>query len=119
MIRDFEKGNPSATPQDHAQATLAPKIELEDCRMEWDRSAQELHNLVRGVNPYPGAWSFVHVNNEKKRLKISRTKIVQGIHADPGTIVNIHQTKGNLIVAAKDQALELLEVQLEGKKNVI
>lgn len=118
VIQAFEKGEPPRIPQDHSQATLAPKIELEDCEIQWSRSAQQLHNLVRGVNPYPGAWCYVTVRGEKKRLKISRTRIVPCEKAPPGTVLNADQTKGNLLIATGDQALELLEVQLEGKKSL-
>lgn len=118
VIHAFEKGKPSRTPQDHSKATLAPKIELEDCEIHWNRPAQEIHNLVRGVNPYPGAWCYVLVKGEKKRLKINRTKIVPCEKVEPGMILNANQAKGNLIVTTADQALELENVQLEGKKSM-
>jgi methionyl-tRNA formyltransferase len=118
VIHAFEGGEPPRTPQDHTQATLAPKLELEDCEIQWTRPAQELHDLVRGVNPYPGAWCYVTVRGEKKRLKISRTRVVQGNEAEPGALLNLDQTKGNLIIATGKGALELLEVQLEGKKSM-
>lgn len=117
-IHDFEKGDPPRIPQDHSLATLAPKIELEDCEIDWRRPAKELHNLIRGVNPYPGAWCTITVKGEKKRLKISRSKIIPSTPSDPGTLLNPDQTKGNLWIATGDQALELLEVQLEGKKRM-
>lgn len=118
VILAFEKGNLPRTPQDEAQATLAPKIELEDCEVLWERPAQDLHNLVRGVNPYPGAWCYVWVKGEKKRLKISRTRLIACENSPPGTLLNAGQTKGNLVIATASQALELLEVQLEGKKSM-
>lgn len=118
VIQGFEEKTPQSTPQDSTQATLAPKIELEDCEINWSLSARALHNLVRGVNPFPGAWCYVFVKGEKKRLKIGRTKIVPCEQAKAGTLLNPHQTKGNLLIATGDQALELLEVQLEGKKNM-
>lgn len=103
-------------PQDHILATLAPKIELEDCEIHWDKSAQDIHNLVRGVNPYPGAWCTIHLKGMPKRLKINRTRIIPYPHAAPGTILNVNHSNANLIIATGDQAIELLEVQLEGKK---
>lgn len=119
VIHAFEQGKePPRTPQDHSQSTLAPKIELEDCEIHWNRPAQALHNLVRGVNPYPGAWCYVLVKGEKKRLKINRTRIVPYEKVPPGTVLNANQTKDNLLIATGDQALELLEVQLEGKKRM-
>lgn len=120
VIKSFESGLPPVVEQDHAQATFAPKIELEDCEIDWSRPAQEIHNLVRGVNPYPGAWAFVLVKGEKKRLKVIRTRIAsisKGSSA-PGAIVNLSQSKGNLLVATGEGVLELLEVQLEGKKSM-
>lgn len=118
IIHAFEKGEPPRIPQDPTQVTLAPKIELEDCEIDWNKPAQEIHNLVRGVNPHPGAWCYVKVRGEKKRLKISRTHVVPSEYAVPGTIINSSQSKGNLLIATGDQALELLEVQLEGKKSM-
>jgi len=117
VIHDFEKGKPPQTSQEISKVTFAPKIELEDCEINWNHSAEQIHNLIRGVNPHPGAWCYVTVRGEKKRLKIiqSRLSDQKGI---PGTILNIQSTKGNLIVAAADQSIELVEVQLEGKKKM-
>lgn len=118
VIHSFEKGEPSSIPQDPTQVTLAPKIELEDCEIDWNKPAQEIHNLVRGVNPYPGAWCYVKVRGVKKRLKINRTHVIPSEYAIPGTIINLDQSKENLFIATGDQALELIEVQLEGKKSM-
>jgi methionyl-tRNA formyltransferase len=119
VIQAFEQGvQLTRIPQDHSQATLAHKIELEDCEIQWERQAQELHNLVRGVNPYPGAWCYVTIRGEKKRLKVSQTRIVPFEKSAPGMILNPDQNKSNLIVGTGNQALELLEVQLEGKKRM-
>jgi methionyl-tRNA formyltransferase len=116
VIHRFEQGEPIGIPQDHSQATFAPKIELEDCQIDWKRSAQELHNLVRGVNPHPGAWCDVDIKGTKKRLKIHRTQVVSCEKPTPGICLNLHDTKGNLLIGTGDQALELIEIQLEGKK---
>jgi methionyl-tRNA formyltransferase len=118
VIRSFGEGIPPSTSQDETEMTLAPKIELEECEIDWSLPAQSLHNLVRGVNPHPGAWCFVTVRGEKKRLKVNRTRLITTDHdGQPGDILNLQQHKGNLIVASDGgQALELLEVQLEGKK---
>jgi methionyl-tRNA formyltransferase len=115
VIGDFEKGIVHRTPQDHSQATFAPKIELEDCEIKWNQPARAIHNLIRGVNPYPGAWCYLLVRGEKKRLKITRTCLTDNpSQAEPGTIVSYG--KEGLKVAAQDQELRLLEVQLEGKR---
>ncbi len=107
VIREFEVAVPKRIPQDQSQVTFAPKIELEDCEIKWSLPAQRIHDLVRAVNPHPGAWCYVTVRGESKRLKIFKTRIG-----------DTPFQKGNLIVPAGDKSLELLEVQLEGKKRM-
>lgn len=120
-IKEFERGSPKKVSQDPSLVTFAPKIELEDCEIDWNQPAQTIHDLIRGVNPFPGAWCYVKVRGEKKRLKISRSKVLNSDDESfysPGTIVNGNQAKGNLIIATGSQWLELCEVQLEGKKTL-
>lgn len=116
VICEFAEGPLLQIPQDHSKATLAPKIELEDCQIRWDQPAKNIHDLVRGVNPYPGAWCMIQLRGEPKRLKINRTRIVPYPHTAPGAILNPSNTNANLLIATADQAIELLEVQLEGRK---
>lgn len=115
-IREFETGISQRTPQDHTLATLAPKIELEDCQIDWKLPAQHIHNLVRGVNPQPGAWCFVEVKGQKKRLKVITTRIIdtEAEAGTPGTIVS--SAKNALIINCGIGSLAILELQLEGKK---
>lgn len=116
VIKAFETGPaPSRTPQDHAMATLAPKIELENCKINWTMPAASIHNLIRGVNPYPGAWCNVHVKGQNKRLRIiSSHPSTQAVDAPPCTL--LPAPKGSLCVACGTGSLTVLEVQLEGKK---
>lgn len=114
VIREFEAGTSQRTPQDHTQATLAPKIELEDCQIDWNQPARVIHDLVRGVNPYPGAWCYVEVKGQKKRLKISKTIVVDEETGIPGTIVP--SSNDGLTVRCGKGALDIIELQLEGKK---
>lgn len=114
VLDDFQQGIFKRTPQDHAQATYAPKIELEDCQIHWNRSAHAMHNLVRGVNPHPGAWCFVAIRGQTKRLKILKTECIEKAHGKPGDVLNGHPNEW--IVACQEGALKILEVQLEGKK---
>lgn len=113
-IHDLENGKASRVPQDHTQATFAPKIELEDSEIKWTQPAQVIHNLVRGVNPHPGAWCYVHVRGAKKRLKINRTRVIADKKGRPGEILACG--KEGFIVACQEGALQILELQLEGKK---
>lgn len=115
-VRELELGTSQRTPQDHAQASLAPKIELEECQINWKLPAQEIHNLVRGVNPHPGAWCFVEIKGQKKRLKVISTRITEaGTECvEPGTVVSSFKNK--LVIACGKDLLAIHELQLEGKK---
>lgn len=113
VIHAFEIGPVSAIPQDHTQATLAPKIELEDCQLDWNKPAQALHNLARGATPHPGAWCTVELKGEKKRLKILATQ-VESKAGSPGSFLG--SQKEGLIVGCGQNSLRLLKIQLEGKK---
>lgn len=115
VIHDFEKGISTRTPQDHAQATLAPKIELEDCEIDWGKSAQEIHNLVRGVNPHPGAWCQIRVKGRDKRLKVIKTKVISLTDQKMRGAIHFCKKDGLSIVCGQGE-LKLLYVQLEGKK---
>lgn len=114
VIRAFEKGPVTAVPQDHEKATFVKKIELEDCELKWDRPAQELHNLVRGVNPEPGAWCYVQFKGQRLRLKVMRTEVVSDRNGLASEIIGYG--KEGFIVACGTGALKILELQLEGKK---
>lgn len=114
-IHDFEKGEVERTVQDHSLATFAPKIEIEDCRIDWSKSADEIHNLVRGVNPHPGAWCQVLVKEQPKRMRIISTKVALDMpEGQPGQIVA--SNKKGLFVGCGKGVVNLVQVQLEGKK---
>lgn len=109
-LEGLERGTLKPRPQDHSQATYAPKIKKEMGKLDWTRPGRELFNLIRGLNPDPGAYTFFR----GKRLKVHRSRFLQGeFPGSPGEVV---EAKAGLIVRAGDGALELLEVQPEGKR---
>lgn len=118
VIKEFEKKgeNIPGTLQDENLVTFAPKIELEDCQVDFEKDAQTLHNLIRGVNPEPGAFCFVKVHDQSKRLKLYSSRI----HPDIQLPIKKHlmDPSKRLLVGTGTCALELLEVQLEGKKRM-
>lgn len=114
VLRDFEKGNVSEFSQDESQATYAPKIELGDCQINWESSAKDIHNLVRGVNPYPGAWCNVQTRSGIKSLKVWSTSVIEGMHGLPKQIQSCTET--GLTVYCGQDALLIIECQLEGKR---
>jgi len=114
VLEQIESGTVKKVPQEHAQATLAPKIKPGEEQIYWDRDAMSIHNLIRALSPKPGAWALVSINGEVKRLKIIRSTVVPNISGIPGE--NLKFNKEGWIVACNLGALRLLEVQLEGKK---
>lgn len=117
VLSEYRAGKiPQSIPQDPALVTFAPKIELEDCEIDWNRPARELHNLIRGVNPEPGAWCSVSFKGETKKMKIFRSAYVDSPSAIPGTLLEFKKNK--MIIACGTGALQLLDLQLEGKKRM-
>lgn len=113
VIHLFEQGIPPGSPQDPRQVSYAAKISAEEGEIHWEKDAIELHNLIRSFNPRPGAWCHIKIDDEKKRLKIFRSKVVEG-NESPGTLLS---TK-DLMIACGRNALHLLEVQSEGKPRM-
>jgi methionyl-tRNA formyltransferase len=113
VLQDFEKGTVSKTAQNHSLATFASKITPEECFIDWKRPALSIHNLIRAVTPHPGAWCFVSVRGQKKRIKILRSACDLDLKINPGVI---HQEGKNLAIGTSDGAIWLKEIQLEGKQ---
>ncbi len=113
VLEKFERGEVKKKAQDHTQATYVKKILSQHCKIDWTRSAQEIHNLVRGLQPRPGAWTEVGVGTQVKRLKIHKTVVVD-MPAQPKEI--IEYSKDRILVGTGDGALQLLSLQPEGKK---
>ena len=109
VIQRYERGVPEGEPQNETGVSFAPKIELEEGEIDWKKPAGEIHNLIRAFSPRPGAWCWICAGTDKKRLKVLRAKVVEGKGA-PGERLK----EG--VVAAGEGAIELLEVQAEGKK---
>ncbi|MCH9630512.1 MAG: Methionyl-tRNA formyltransferase [Chlamydiia bacterium] len=116
-IGDFKEGVVKKVPQDESKVTYASKISVEECEVNWDKEALSIHNLIRGVSPYPGAYCFLIMNDQKKRLKIKKARLFEDASDAPSGTV-LHFDQNGFIIKAKDSAVELLEVQLEGKKAV-
>ena len=98
--------------QDSAQATLAPILKKEDGRIDWRLPARAIHNRVRGLLPWPGAYSTLR----GQALHIWKTRLADTSGGQPGHLRRIGKS---LLAACGDGiALELMELQLEGKKRI-
>jgi methionyl-tRNA formyltransferase len=115
-------GELTATAQDEACTTYAPKIEKQDAAIDWSLPAAELSRRVRAYNPFPGAYCFVRKYpagggsaGDLVRLKIWRATATDG-SADPGTV--LQSDREGVVVACGSGALRLDELQLPGKRRV-
>jgi methionyl-tRNA formyltransferase len=118
-LRGLDSGQVRPTPQDHSRATLAPILKKEDGRMDFARSAKDLFNRLRGFQPWPGAFTIF----KGKTLQVHGAQPVQRAGAlTPGELavegtrlfVGCGKNKGK----DADSALELIEIQLEGKRRM-
>ncbi|HKI79240.1 MAG TPA: methionyl-tRNA formyltransferase [Ignavibacteriaceae bacterium] len=107
----IDSGNFELQKQDDSLASPAPKITKEVCKIDWAKSAEEIHNHVRGLSPFPGAYFFFN----DKQIKIYKTKITETENLKPA---EIKQTKKELFIGTGKATLEILELQQEGKKRL-
>ena len=104
----LERGSLTFTPQAEDGVTYAKKIEKAESRIDWSKPAAEVHNLIRGMSPFPGAWFELELGGVATRVKALRSTLAEGSGA-PGTILS------DLTIACGEGAVRLLSVQREGK----
>jgi methionyl-tRNA formyltransferase len=110
VVDRLASGHVEETPQRDADATYAPRLTKDEGLIDWQRSALEIHNLVRGLYPWPHAFTFL----DGKRYILRRTTVRQKVDGGrpPGTIL---ESGGDLLLAATGAGeLQILEVQPEG-----
>lgn len=110
-LAGLEAGSVVPEKQDVAQATYAPILKKEDGRIDWGWTAQAIHNRVRGLLPWPGAFTSFR----GQALHVWRSRVIEPVAGPPGGLLRVGRS---LAVACGAGGLELLEVQLEGKKRV-
>lgn len=114
IIVDIEKGDYRLTPQQEKEATLAPKLKKDDGRIKWNKPAGDIHNLIRGVLGWPGA--FTHYKGKILKIYKARARAIAGSPGAPGEITQV--SAQGLIVAASPGSLIIEELQLEGKRRM-
>ena len=106
-IRKIEKGEVKFQEQNHSQATFAKKISKTEGQIQWNENARKILAKINGLNPNPGAW-FMH---KDQRYKVWKAKIVN-LKGDTGKTLD-----DKLTIACNDQAIQILEIQKEGKSR--
>lgn len=113
-LKDIEAGVCPRTPQDPSEATYEPLLEKTLGELDWQKSAQEIDNLVRGVNPWPGAYTFIG----GEVLKVWKTKVhPREEQARAGEILAASPKEG-LFVQTGAGVLEIVEMQAAGSKRM-
>ena len=113
----IEKGNLSTIIQkDTADIKTAYKLNKENCKIDWTKSAEEINNLIRGLSPYPAAWCFFGDKNEEWNVKIYEAKMISEEHNI--TIGSLVCTKKEMKIAVKNGFIQILQLQFPGKKKM-
>lgn len=112
-LRSIEAGTVTAEKQDSSLATYAPMLDKSMCPINWEKTAQQVHDHVRGLHPWPVATAQLAGTN----FKIHSTVVVPGkAGAQPGQILAL--TKTGLVVACGEGAVEIRQLQAEGGKRM-
>jgi methionyl-tRNA formyltransferase len=104
----LEAGTLAFTPQAEEGVTYAAKITNEEARIDWAKPARSVHDHVRGLSPFPGAFFEVDLGKGPERIKVLRTEVVEG-SGEPGTLL----PQG--VITCADRAVRLVQVQRAGR----
>ena len=117
-LKLIEKGNVKTTIQtETAEIKTAYKLNKENCKIDWTKSGKEIHNLIRGLSPYPCAWCFFEDSNEEWNVKIYDAALIKEKHDKKnGTLIT---TKKEMMVAVEDGFIKILSLQFPGKKKML
>jgi len=110
-------GTTNPKPQQDLKLKAAPKIFKADCKIDWTQPIDQIHNFIRGLSPYPAAWSAIQAKEGGKKLtfKIQEVdKIIDRHNLEVGTIITDDKTE--IKIAVKGGFIQLNKIQLEGKK---
>ena len=110
-LTKVEQGNVEATKQDESKVTYAPMLDKAMCPIDWSKTAQQVHDHVRGLHPWPVATMEL----KDKKFKVHTTRIAEG-EGQPGEILGL--TKTGLKIACGEGAVEVISLQAEGGKRM-
>ncbi len=116
MLRSLgalERGTLQVKPQAEAGVTYASKIDKNETRIDWSKSAQQVHDHIRGLSPFPGAWFEMEADGKPARVKVLRSTLGQGGGA-PGALLD-----DQLTIACGEGAIRILQLQRAGAKAMM
>ncbi len=105
----LERESLTLRPQPEEGVVYAAKIDKAEARVDWSKPARDVHNAIRGLSPFPGAWCEMEINGKAERVKLLRSTLAQGAGA-PGTLLD------GLTVACGEGAVRLVILQRSGGK---
>jgi methionyl-tRNA formyltransferase len=115
-VHQIEKGTVTTIKQPEIEEKSAPKIYSETCRINWNDTLSNTYNLIRGLNPYPAAWTTLINNDEEIKVKIyGEKKEIASHHYKTGTLIT---SKNEIKVAVTGGYIVLESLQLAGKKQM-
>ncbi len=109
-LKQLEEGSLDCRPQHDEAATYAPKLDPVETRIDWARPAREVHDRIRGLSPYPGAWFELDLTGKRERIRALRSTLSSGAGV-PGMLLD-----DRLTVACGEGAVRLTEIQRAGKR---
>lgn len=117
-VKAIESGNYELKPQDDTQSIHAPKLFKETCKINWNNPTEKIYNLIRGLSPYPTAYTeYFDKNNQPVSVKLFITEMETGnSNSKPGTVSSDGKTF--LKVACNDGYITIKELQMAGKKRM-
>lgn len=117
-VKAIESGNYELKPQDDTQSIHAPKIFKDTCKINWNSSSEKIYNLIRGLSPYPTAYTeYIDKNNQAVSIKLFITEVeTTSVNSNPGTVSSDGKTF--MKVACNDGYINIKELQMAGKKRM-
>ena len=94
----------------------AYKLNRDNCKIDWSKPGREIHNLVRGLSPYPAAWCFIRDNGQEWNVKVYKTAFIENSHNMKAGMLGAD--KKEITVAVKDGFIKILSLQFPGKKRM-
>jgi methionyl-tRNA formyltransferase len=110
------KGEIKSQPQPATGSTYARKITKDDGRIDWALPAQVLFNRIRGLTPWPGAFTFLSPEHKQRLIKVWQAEPVAGATGKPGAV--LHADKTGIVVACGEGALRIASLQREGGRRM-